>query len=248
MIIALLASLALAPVPDSGETLLRRMHAEHHDTWFRTLAFVQHTTYPGTDRPPETWYETMSRPGRLRIDIERNGAMVGRMVFRADSVYQAMGTAAPAVRPQIHYLLLLAHDIHVGSPDAVIAKLRGLGFDLSRTGAATWEGRSVIVIGAATGDTATRQFWVDPERLVVVRVLQPGPQGTVGDVRIGGFTREGAALLERTITFFTNGRPTMHEEYTWIRTGLPVSDALFDPAQAALPPWIEEYKRERRSP
>lgn len=61
-------------------------------------------------------------------------------------------------RPLVHALLLLLHDIHVGSADAVIAKLRAQGFDLATTGAATWDGRPVVVVGAVTGDTTARQF------------------------------------------------------------------------------------------
>ncbi len=246
MTLALIAALTLAAVSpvDDGEALLRRMNAAHRDSWFRTMTFVQHTTFPGTDRAAETWYETMSRPGKLRIDIERNGEIVERLLFRSDSAYQYAGDARRSARPQVHYLLLVAHDIHVGDAESIIARLRGLGYDLSKTGKATWQGREVITVGAVTGDTTSRQFWVDPERLVAVRFLQTSQNGTVSDIHVGDFSHEGSALVERKIVFHSNGRPNMVEEYTWIRTGVSIPESVFDPDSSALPDWIGEYRRE----
>jgi hypothetical protein len=248
MVLALAALAILGTAPDSGEALLRRMNAEHRDTWFTSLVFVQHTTYPGTARAPETWYETMVRPGRLRIDIERGGAMVSTMIFRDDTLHQLAGGTLRGSQPLVHSLLLLLHDIHVGDADAVIGKLRGQGFDLSRTHATSWEGRPIIVVGAAPGDTTTAQFWVDPARLVVVRVLQSGPGGAHNDTRIGKFSAHGPALLEREITFVTNGAPRMVEEYTWVRVGDVIPAAVFDPTQPGMPAWVAEYRAARGTP
>ncbi len=235
-----------AAAREDGEALLRRINAAHRDGWFRTFVFVQRTTYPGTTRPVETWYETMRRPGFLRIDVEREGAIVQRTLFRNDSLYQWNGAERVAARPLLHPLLLLLHDVHVGDADTVIGKLRTLGFDLSRTSTATWEGRPVVVVGAAPGDTTSRQFWVDAERLVVVRTLQTTASGALSDVRIGGFSREGSALVEREITFLSNGRPTLVEEYTWVRTGTVIPDRELLPESSALPAWVEEYRRAQR--
>jgi hypothetical protein len=231
---------------EDGEALLRRINAAHRSDWFRSLVFVQRTTFPGTTRPEETWYETMLRPGFLRIDVEREGAMVQRTLFRNDSLYQWNGAEQVASRPLLHPLLLLLHDLHVGDADTVIRTLRTIGFDLATTSAATWEGRPVIVVGATAGDTTTRQFWVDAERLVVVRTLQRGANGAVSDVRIGRYSTESPALVEREITFHTNGRPTMVEEYTWVRTGVAIPAEVFLPGSTELPSWISEQRRTRR--
>lgn len=248
MLLPLLAVLALSGVAEDGEALLRRMNAEHRDSWFTTLTFVQHTTFPESGRPDETWYETMDRPGKLRLDIEREGKMVGRVIFRSDSLYQFSEGRPPVARPLVHALLLLLHDIHVGSADDVITKLKAQGFDLSTTGKALWEGRSVMVVGAVTGDTTARQFWVDPERLVVVRVLQPGAAGTMSDVQVGGFTQEGEALVERKVVFLTSGKATTVEEYRWLRTGVELPNSIFDPAHDALPAWVTAYRAEHGAP
>ncbi len=246
MVLALAALAILTAAPDSGEALLRRMNTEHRGSWFTSLVFVQHTTYPGTARAPETWYETMVRPGRLRIDIERDGAMVSTMIFRDDTLHQVANGTLRGSQPLVHSLLLLLHDIHVGDSDAVIAKLRAQGFDLSRTHAATWEGRPVVVVGALAGDTASAQFWVDPARLVVVRVMQSGPGGAHNDTRIGKFSQHGPALLEREITFVTNGAPRMVEEYTWVRVDDEIPAEVFDPHHQGLPAWIAAYQAANR--
>ncbi|MDZ4259686.1 MAG: hypothetical protein U0974_04260 [Gemmatimonadales bacterium] len=248
MLLSLLAALAVGAAPDDGEALLRRINEAHRDTWFTTLTFVQHTTFPGTGRPDETWYETMDRPGKLRLDIEREGRMVGRVIFRADSIYQFAEGRPPVARPLVHSLLLLLHDIHVGSADDVIAKLKAQGFDLSTTGTATWEGAPVVVVGAVTGDTIARQFWVDPERLVVVRVMQPGQGGVMSDIQVGGFTSEGPALVERKVVFLTGGTATTVEEYRWLTTGVKLPDSVFDPGNAALPAWVAAYRTPHGAP
>jgi len=242
LILALSALLGLDP----GETLLRRMNDAHRADWFTTLIFEQRTTWPGTDRPEETWYETMVRPGRLRLDMERGGVMIGRSIFRNDSIYQTMEGRPPVTRPLVHPLLVLLHDVHVGPIDDIVRKVRALGFDLARTHEATWQGRAVRVVGAEAGDTTSRQFWVDAERLVVVRLIQPGPNGNTNDTQVGGFTAEGPALVERRIDFLSNGRPSLVEEYVWVKSGVAIGDDVFDPAGTALPAWVVERRAARR--
>ena len=247
--IALLAALALpihAQAAD-GEALLRQMNAAHRDSWFRTMVFVQRTTFPAQPgRAEETWFETMERPGKLRIDMERGDSAIGTLLFRNDSIYQFNGGQLQRSAPLVHYLLVLAHDIHVmPSADDAIAKLRALNFNLATTHRTTWQGIPITVVGAAAGDTTSSQFWVDTDRLIMVRVMQTSPNGARSDVQVSGFTMEGPAAVERDIKFYTNGNLGMHEEYTWIRTGVELDPAVFDPARVAStrPAWIAEWKR-----
>lgn len=234
-----------AIVAQDGEALLRQLNAAHRGSWWTTLTFVQRTTWPGTNRPEETWYETMHRPGTLRIDIERRDSLVGGMLFRNDSLWQWGPGGAPQgqPRPLVHPLMVLLHDIHVGPIDASIAKLKGLGFDLGKRSTATWQGGPVEVVGATAGDTTAAQFWVDPARMVVVRIIQTAANGARSDIHIGKFSEGGPGLVEREITFHNNGRLGMVEEYTWIRTGVTMNPAWFTPGNTALPGWVAEYKR-----
>jgi hypothetical protein len=240
---ALLLALSLPqPAPD-GAAVLREINAAHRASWFRSMIFVQRTTFPSQPgRPDETWYETMVRPGYLRIDMERVDSAIGRMIFRNDTLYQAApGQPAGVGRPLVHSLLVLLHDIHVGDIEAAIATLRAQGFDLATTGSTTWEGRAITVVGAAADDTTTAQFWVDTGRQVVVRVLQPTPNG-LSDTRVTRFSETDAGLVERQIEFRTNGTIRIGEEYTWIQVGEPVDMAVFEPGHAALPAWVTARK------
>jgi hypothetical protein len=240
----LLPSLLLAlsvghPGPD-GATLLRQVNATHRGTWWTTLVFEQRSSWPGQPgRAEERWYESMNRPGRLRIDMERHDSAVGWMIFRNDSLYQALPDRPRAPgRAFVHPLLVLLHDIHVGDIEVSIAKLRTLGFDLATTDTTSWDGHPVTVVGARAGDNSRPQFWLDTERGVVVRILQPGAQG-VSDTRIADFSDTGHGLVERRIEFRSNGVLQMVEEYTWVRTGDRLPEGVFDPAATERPSWIQ---------
>lgn len=248
LLAALTAVCIWLPTPhaDDGEALLRRINAAHRPRWFRSLQFVQRTTYPESQRPVEWWYESMLRPGLLRIDIERDGKMVGRTPFRSDSMYQWSDGRPPIARAVVDPLLVLLHDIHVANIDEPLAKLRGLGFDLSRTDRRQWQGRPVIVIGATSGDTTSRQVWIDDGLQVVVRVLQPAANGAMSETRMSGFETRADGAVERRIEFLTAGRVTMLEEYTWINTGATMDDGIFDPAHEALPSWVDARRRAGR--
>ena len=43
------------------------MHDAYAGKWYKTLSFVQKTSYP--DARVETWYEAAEIPGKLRIDV-----------------------------------------------------------------------------------------------------------------------------------------------------------------------------------
>jgi hypothetical protein len=244
--LAILLGAPPAAQAQDGVALLREINAAHRGRWWTTLTFVQRTTWPGTPRPEETWYETMHRPGLLRIDIERRDSIVGGILFRNDSIYQWGAGGAPQGQPRamVHPLMVLLHDIHVGSVDAQVAKLRGLGFDLGKRHRGSWQGHPVEIVGALAGDSTSAQFWVDPSRLVVVRIIQSSPNGARTDIHIGKFSEGGPGLVEREIDFFANGNPGLKEEYTWIRTGVTIPEAVFVPGNTALPAWVTEYKRQ----
>jgi len=56
LLVALTATWAGAPqAPRTGEELIRAMHQRYAGRWYRTLTFVQTTTFP--DGRVQTWYE-----------------------------------------------------------------------------------------------------------------------------------------------------------------------------------------------
>ena len=112
-------------------------------------------------------------------------------------------------------------------------RLQGLRFDLATVHEDTWEGRPVWVVGAPVGDLRTRQFWVDRERLVFVRLLEPGRRDTtrMSDIRFNKYQPLGPAWLSAEVAFLVDNHEQWLEEYTEIKTDVPLAPVLFDPRQ-----------------
>jgi hypothetical protein len=227
-----------AAAPASGHDVLRRMHARYAGRWYATLAFTQETELhlPDDSVRRETWYEVKRLPGLMRID---RGARDGRdvIVYRGDTTYRRRDGAALAPRPGLNELSLLDFDVYGQPPARTAAQLERAGFDLARAGAAVWDGRPVWIVGAGAGDTlpapARRQFWVDRERLVVVRLLRPGFRDTsrTADVTFAGYRPLAGGWIAPEITVREGGRLLQRERYRDVRANVPLADSLFDPAR-----------------
>ncbi|MDX2206030.1 MAG: hypothetical protein SFU57_00140 [Gemmatimonadales bacterium] len=233
-------SLMASAAPD-GRDIVRAAHARYAGKWFTTMTFVQKTTYPTrtTNAPGglvQTWYETMQVPSMLRIDVAPTTGGNG-MIFRNDTLYQFSGGAIRGSRPMKHSMLILLHDIHVLPAETTIANLAGLGFDLTKTHETTWEGVPVIVVGALAGDTTSKQFWFEKERLLLVRLIEPNAGGGM-DAHFSGYTKHGEAWVERVIKIHQGGRLNQLEEYEDVRTNVPLEKGIFDPSRLAPPAWV----------
>lgn len=231
---------------DAGEALIRRLNAAHRGQWFTTLTFVQHTTFGGTARPAETWYESMRRPGLLRLDVERDGRMISRTIFRHDSVYATGPNGNTVARPQVHDLLVLLHDLHVGDADVIVRTLRQVGYDLSRAVRAQWRDRPVTIVGVSSvADSASRQFWVDDTSELVVRVRERTSDGSFRDIHVGAVAPVARGSVEQEVEMFSNGRLTLREDYQDVHTDVDLPAAVFDPAVTALPGWVQATRVQR---
>lgn len=226
-----LAALALLTAPPTdGVDVLRAAHARYEGKWFTTMTFVQKTTFPGGK--VQTWYEAMEVPGKLRIEVapaeQGNG-----MLFRNDTLYQFAGGKLRGTRAMKHSMLILLHDLHAVPLETTVANLRGLGFDLSKTHETTWEGKAVIVVGALAGDTTSTQFWLEKDRMLLVRLIEP-----TMDARFSGYTKHGSAWVERRIEIWRKGTLVQLEEYMDVKTGVKHEPGLFDPARTTPSTWI----------
>jgi hypothetical protein len=210
------------------------MHDRYAGHWYRTLTFVQTTTRhlaSGRDTVM-TWYESVSVPGKLRIDIgppaDGNGVL-----YTADSTYRLQHGAVTKAVAGGNELLALAFDVYAQPVDTTLAQLRRAGFDLTKSHADAWAGRKVWVVGAAQGDTVALQFWIDQERLVLLRQLGP----TV-DARFNNYQRAGGGWISPDVDLLVGGKLVQHEQYFQITADRALSDALFDPHQwTTAPHW-----------
>ena len=238
-LIALLGALA-NPAPQDGEALIRQMHDRYAGKWYRTLTFVQKTTHE--DGKIETWFEALQFPGLLRIDIAPiDSANV--LLFRHDSIYVIRGGQTRPGRPLVHPLMVLGFDVYADPPETTIAKLKGLGFDLTKLREDTWQGRPAYVVGAAAGDTLSTQFWIDKERLVFVRSLQRGQDGAIMETQFNRYQRLSEGWISPEVLFYRNGVVVTREEYSDMRADVPLPANLFDP-KYAQPEWVTKPVRQ----
>jgi hypothetical protein len=236
-----LAVLSAAPSPaidppKDGVELIGQMRERYLGKWYRTLTFVQKTTL--ADGKVETWYEAAELPGKLRIDI---APLDGKntLLFRNDSLYEFKGGKLAESRPMIHPLMVLGFDVYAQPVEVTTRKLEALGFDLTRLHESTWQGRAAYVVGAAAGDTVTRQFWIDKERLYFVRMVEPGKQNPSARVetQFNKYVPLGQGWLETEVRFMVDGQTRMLEEYSEPKAGVTLDPAIFE-TRWVPPGWV----------
>ena len=232
-------ALAPAPVaPANGEALIRAMHDKYKGKWYRTLTFVQ-TTIDMRKNTRETWYEAARIPGILRIDIAPIDS--GKTIlFRNDSIYQFEGGALKGSGPFVHPLMVLGFDVYLDPPEKTLARLKGVGFDLSSIREDTWQGRPVYVVGAAKGDTTTKQFWIDRDRLVFVRMLETSRSGSgaLVETLFNKYEPLGQGWISVEVKFNVNGSTVTQEEYADVKGDPTLPEELFDPSRYGRPGWV----------
>ena len=221
-----------APPVASGAALLEAMRARYDGKWYRTLTFVQRTEQVpprgGTPRR-STWYEAVSAPGRLRIDTDstlRNGQL-----FANDSQYVVLNGQVRRAAAGHNVLQVLAFDVYLQPSARTAAVLRGLGFPDGPVREDVWQGRPVWVVGGRAGDLHSHQYWVDKERLVFVRLLQPFPGDTAQtfDVRFNAYRPLAGGWIAPQVEAFVGTTRVLFEEYEDVRADVALDPALFDP-------------------
>lgn len=221
---------APTPAPASGTALLDAMRDRYAGRWYRTLTFTQRTTLVGRDgrERRETWYEALSLPGRLRID--RDSTLRSGTLFASDSQFVVRDGRLVAGVAGHNPLLVLGFDVYAQPAARTAAVLRQLGFPDGPVREDRWEGRPVWVVGGAPGDLHSPQYWVDRERLVFVRLLQPaaGDQSSTTDVRFADYRPVGGGWVAARVENYTGGARTLLEEYEGIRADVPLDPLLFD--------------------
>jgi outer membrane lipoprotein-sorting protein len=232
-ILLILAIPSFAGEPKNGEELIRTMRQKYDGKWYKTLTFVQKTTTfkPDGTSQVTTWYEAMSVPGRLRIDIDPLDKGNGMMF--ADSKFHSFrdGKAVSSIA-FVHPLMVLGFDIYFQPAETTIAQVKAMGIDLTSLHREKWQGRDVYVLGAKQGDLRSPQVWVDKERLVFVRLieLKGKYKESVHETLFNKYEKtKGGGWIAPEVIFYVDGKLTITEEYSDVQTGVTLSDDLFDP-------------------
>jgi hypothetical protein len=222
------------PALTTGEAVVAAMHDRYVGRWFHTLTFQQKTSrlLSNGKWDVQTWYEAMALPGRLRIDFAPLDAGNG-VLYARDSQFVIQKGRIVNATPGINDLLLLGFDVYANLPARTDALLRRQGIDLSRVHPDVFEGRPMIVVGALEGDMRRKQFWVDAERLLFVRLIERAPRDStkVQEIRFRDYERHGDAWVAPRVELFTGGVLTFAEDYTDIRTDVDLDEGLFEPSR-----------------
>jgi hypothetical protein len=223
-------------IPADGKELLKAMH-DKYPAWYTTLTFVQKTT-DLRKNTVETWYEAARIPGMLRIDIAPidSGKM---LLFRNDSIYQFEGGALKGSQKFVHPLMVLGFDVYRDPVEKTVSRLEGLGYDLSKIREDKWDGRAVYVVGAAAGDSTSKQFWIDKERLLFVRSLETARSGAWVETLFNKYEPYGKGWVAVEVVFNVNGKTATKEEYGDVKVGMTLPDALFEGGKYAKPEWVK---------
>ena len=243
--IILLLLLSVTPVfaakITNGEQLVAAMHKKYAGKWYKTLTFVQKSTTikPDGTTSVETWYEAMSVPGKLRVDIAplENGKGVLFLDNQQHVFDKGALTRSAAV---VHPLLVLGFDVYGQPVETTVKQLKDLTFDLSVLHEETWQGREVYVVGARAGDLSTPQFWVDKKNLYFVRLFQKvgKDKKLVQETQFNKYYKvKGGGWVAPEVLFFIDGRKYFVEEYSDIQTDVKLDETLFDPQK-----WSEADK------
>ena len=232
MLTMLAASFALAADINSGQDLLTAMQKKYDGKWYKTLTFVQKTTNykPDGTSEAETWYEALTAPGKLRIDMEPLSKGSG-IIFADGNLYSFQDGKLAAKRPFVHPLLVLGFDVYLQPVETTVSQLKGMGIDLTTVHEDKWQGDDVYVVGAKQGDLSTPQFWVTKKDLLFVRLIQLGGKDkkVVMETQFNKYVRAKGGWVAAEVKFFADGKPRTTEEYSNIKAGGNLSADLYDP-------------------
>ena len=227
------ASGSAASNPGDGHALLAQMRDRYAGKWFRTLTFVQKTTTKRPDGTEQvaTWYEAQ-RGSRLRIDMG-DPALGNGALYTADSLYVMRAGKVARARAEGNPFLPLIVGVYLQPLAETEAQLAAYKVDLGRVHSQDWEGRATYVVGAsAPSDSTSPQFWVDRERLIVVRFLLPlfpTPDNHLQDARLENNVPVGGGWLATRVRMLDKGVPLQSEEYSDWKVDVALPESFFQP-------------------
>ncbi|HET9862093.1 MAG TPA: hypothetical protein VFP37_01515 [Steroidobacteraceae bacterium] len=232
-----------AAAPRDGTALLNQMRDAYLGKWFRTVTFTQLTTQyrPNGVTDTTTWYEALLSPDRLRIDFGDISKGNG-VIYTADSLYVVReGSVVRSVAQGNPFLPFVA-GVYTQPIDSTLDQIAPYRFDLTRLRRDMFEGRPVYVVGSLeASDTTSPQFWVDVDRLVVVRMIvafNPATPADVGDIALRDYRPVSGGWLAVKVDIKHGGRLIQKEEYSEWRGNVDLPRDFFVAEKwNAVPHW-----------
>ena len=215
-----------------GKELLTAMHARYANSWYRTVTFQEQaiTRNPDGSHKTETWWEALIVPGKLAIHIGSPESTTGHL-FNNGTLWTFRDGKIESTRPFVHMLLVLGFDVYRQPPDTTTDECVAQGFDLSKIREDKWQGHDVYVVGADKGDLKSKQFWVEKDRLLFVRLLQPDQHDVtkMDDDRFADYRRVGGGWIAARVDFYVAGVDNFVETYSDIKGNVKLDPVRFEP-------------------
>jgi hypothetical protein len=237
LFICLAACLALVTLTQAqeirdGSALLTAMHDRYKGTWYESVVFKENaiTINPDGTTKTEVWDEVLVMPGKLRINIGPSADANG-LIFADNSITRFRNGKNLGTQHFVHMLLVLGFDVYRQSPAATTDLVKADGFDLSQIHEEKWDGQDCYVVGAAKGDLKSKQFWIEKNRLLFVRLIEPDAKdpAKIRESRFRGYQKLAGGWISTRVEFDTDGKNYFNEDYFAIKADTKVDPALFDP-------------------
>jgi hypothetical protein len=215
--------------------MIDQMYGLYRGIWYRTLRFTQTNTIymAGGKEITSRWEEHIAVPGRLRIDFLPLSDKSGMLIDDDDVMTFAAGKRTGRSK-SIHPLLLLTVDVYAINPAVTLRRLDSLGVNRARFRVTEWEGRPTYVVGAVEMDTTSTQFWVDAERLLLVRWVKQEKRGkttVLTDTRVKAYKDVEGIPIPQEILVLHGGKPYFRERYDSVALNVPYVAKMFEPAK-----------------
>jgi hypothetical protein len=226
--IILLVFILISSVAQSQD-FVAKMYTANAKDFRKSLSFVQQTEFYRNDSlmRTATWHEVLVYPDKLRIDI--NDVSKGNSLFFVnDSFYNFQNSELKSRSYQPHDLLFVLGGMYSFSLDAVLKRLKAIGYNTDKSFEAMWKGIKVVVVGTDKEETESNQFWVDKEKLVTVRILN-NKDGQKTEIRCEDYIRLGNNWCETKIEMYINGKLRQTEKYTNVQKDIIVDMEYFNP-------------------
>lgn len=201
----------------NGEELIQKIHKTYKGKWFKSVSFEQNTLFYGNGKlmKEQVWFETYQFPGKLAIKFDSISSGTGYL-FANDSLQIFKNNTLVSKNHSIHDLVVLSMDLYSQDVSESVQQLTSLGYDLSKMHVTTWNGKATYVVGAVAGDTLSKQFWIEKERLIFVRKLEV-INGVLNDVIFDDYIPFNDSFIEQTVLFKKAGKIALKETYFNIR-------------------------------
>jgi hypothetical protein len=142
-------------------------------------------------------------------------------------------------RPSVNMLLVLGFDVYRQEPETTARVVKGEGFDLSKIHEDVWDGHAAYVVGADKGDLKSRQFWIQKDTMLFVRVIEPAraDPSKLDDIRFEDYRSLGKAWIAARVEVYSEGNKVFSEEYSDMQADVKLDPAVFDPQQFSATHW-----------